>query len=152
MTEEKADQIPKGYHFLAIDYGTKCIGLASYKYQDDPMILLQERLIYTKDQDIIDSISQFIDEEFVNCLVLGVPYLDGKVTPATEKILNFNKKLSAFVGIPIKLQDESLSTYEAKDRMKQDPRFNFQVDMKKIDSYSAMIILESYLRDHNIHV
>ena len=63
----------------------------------------------------------------------------------TKTIKQFAQKLESKVSIPMFLQDETLSTMEAEDRMKNDPRYNFQVDYSKIDAVAATIILEDFL-------
>jgi RNase H-fold protein (predicted Holliday junction resolvase) len=63
----------------------------------------------------------------------------------TKTIKAFSEKLKSSIEIAVIEQDETLSTFEAQERMKSDPRFNFQVDYSKIDSMSALITLEEYL-------
>jgi putative Holliday junction resolvase len=47
-------------------------------------------------------------------------------------------------------QDETLSTYEAEERMKRSPRYNFQVNLSEIDAVSATVILEDFLRAQGV--
>ena len=61
------------------------------------------------------------------------------------------RKLSDLLGqnypdLTIINQDETLTTYEAKDRMKNSAKFNFKVDPKQIDELSAVIILEDFIK------
>ena len=55
---------------------------------------------------------------------------------------------SSLYGVSLYFQDETLTTKEAEERMKKSPRFNFKVDPTQIDSLSASIILEDFLRAH----
>ncbi len=48
-------------------------------------------------------------------------------------------------SIPLFFQDESLSTFEAEERMRESPRYNFKVDKKQLDALAASIILEDFL-------
>ena len=43
-------------------------------------------------------------------------------------------------------QDETLSSFEAEQRMINSPRFNFKIDKKQIDSLAASIILEDWIK------
>lgn len=140
----------QGKHILAIDYGTKYTGLATHKVEIDPIILLQERIKYYDDDQLIKSIMHFIDDEFVDIILFGIPYFtDGSESTVTKKLKAFSQKLRDQLNIPVIERDETLSTFEAEERMKNDPRFNFQVDYSKIDSMSALIILEEFLNSQD---
>jgi len=80
--------------------------------------------------------------------VLGVPrLLDGKETTMTRRILAFGEKLAAALKpVPLYRQDESLSSFEAEERMKSSARYNFKVDPRQIDSLAAAIILEDFIK------
>ena len=64
----------------------------------------------------------------------------------TKTIKSFIEKMEKALEIPIFSVDETLTTFEAEERMKQDPRYNFQVDLKKIDELCAAIIIEEFLK------
>ena len=134
-------------HYLAIDYGEKVIGLASFAPSRDPFPIMAGRIIVHKNPRYYEELLSFIDDGFFNHLILGVPkLLDGKETKMSEKIRQFGEKLQKDSSLPLSFQDETLSTYEAEQRMKNSPRFNFKVDPKQIDSMSALIILEEYIK------
>ena len=80
--------------------------------------------------------------------MIGVPYLlDGQESTQTKKIKNFIQKFfKQFSDIDCFEQDETLSSFEAQERMKNSPRYNFEVDIKQIDSLSAAIILEDFVK------
>ena len=133
-------------HLLAIDYGRKFTGLSNYKVGIDPMILLCGRLAYESDLKLAQDLQELIDEEFIEILILGIPrFTDGKESTMTKTILAFGELLKESVSIPVYYIDETLTTFEAEERMKNDPRFNFKVDMKQIDAMSAAIILEQFV-------
>ena len=139
-----------GKHLLAIDYGTKYTGLATHKVGIDPIILLQERLKYENDTQLINEIKNFIEDEFIELVIVGVPYFtDGTESKMTQTIKKFITELNKSLDIDVVEQDETLSTFEAEERMKNDPRFNFQVDYSKIDSMSALITLEEFLNSRD---
>ncbi len=138
-----------GKKILAIDYGTKVTGLASFQPGNDPYPLQAGRIIYRNDDQLIKEISEFVDNEMIDIIILGIPYLlDRGETDATVKIKKFGKRLeNHFNNKLVFFQDETLSTNEAKSRMKSDPRYNFKVDLKAIDMLSACIILEDFIMD-----
>lgn len=132
---------------LAIDYGTTITGFASFHVGIDPFILLHGQIKFQNNAHLIKTIKQYIQDDFFDLIVLGIPYQEnGGLSKMTEKILDFAKLLESELSIPLYYQDESFSTQAAMDRMKSDPRFNFKVDLSKIDSVSASIILEDFLQ------
>ena len=65
----------------------------------------------------------------------------------TKKIRQFGEILTNhFHPLPIYFQDETLSTFEAQDRMKNSPRYNFKICLEEIDALAATIILEDFLK------
>jgi putative Holliday junction resolvase len=139
-------------NMLSVDYGTKVVGLATFNQGRDPYPLPFGRIIYKDDETLITEIRNILLSEDLNIIILGVPYLtDGQSTKMTTKILNFAKKCEDQIPeIPLFTQDETLSTFEAKERMKQMPQYNFKVDMKKIDELAAAIILEAFVEKINL--
>ncbi len=134
-------------NLLAIDYGQKVIGLALFCPGRDPFPLPAGRIINKDEDQVIKDLQSFIDEEFVEVIILGIPHLlDGTVTKMTIKMLDFGTNLKAnFPTLEVVYQDETLTTFEAEDRMKKDPRYNFKVNPKEIDALSAVIILEDFI-------
>lgn len=146
MNKEKAQQFHQKT-ILAIDYGSKVVGIAKFKVDVDPFPMTLGRIIVKDNSQIIAELKNFIDEEVADVLVVGVPYLlDGKETDQSRKNISFKNLLAEhFSDLEIYTQDETLSTKEAMDRMANSPAFNFKVDMTKIDMVSAVIILEDFL-------
>jgi len=139
-----------GKQILGIDYGEKVIGLATYKVGIEPFPLLFGRIITEQSADIYEDFLRIIDEEFVDLVIWGVPYYtDGTESEMTRRIQSLGEQLQLKLPDTVEFffQDETLSTFEAQERMKNDPRFNFQIDLKKIDALSASIIIESFLQD-----
>lgn len=135
-----------GKHLLSIDYGTKVIGLASYNTGRDPYPLCFGRIIYKDDEQAIDEIMVHIEENAFDILILGLPlYTDGTESEMTKRVRGFGELLAKRSSLRVFLQDETLSSFEAEDRMKNSPAYNFKVDLKKIDEVAASIILEDFL-------
>lgn len=135
-------------HILAIDYGRKFTGLANYKVGIDPFIFLYGRIAYQSDQQLIEQIFNIVEQEFIEIIVIGIPrFTDGKDSKMTQIVKDFAQNLKQNSSIPVYFIDETLTTFEAQERMKNDPRFNFQVDMKQIDAVAASIILEEFVNN-----
>jgi putative holliday junction resolvase len=135
-------------NILAIDYGTKETGLASYCPGRDPYPTPYGRIIYKNDKQLIDELEEIINNEAIDVLVLGIPhFLDGKESRMTKKIQSFGVRLERhFHRLEVFRQDETLSSKEAEERMKSSPQYNFKVDPKQIDAVAASIILEDFMR------
>lgn len=132
---------------LAMDFGEKFIGVATYCVNRDPYPTPYGRIANTSPEAVIKELKRIIDDEFVEFIVIGLPHLiDGKKTSTTTKAENFVKFIREHFTLPIEEQDETLSTFEAESRMKNSPRYNFQVDLKQIDAVAASVILEDFIR------
>jgi putative Holliday junction resolvase len=152
MNEKTNSQFFDKKHLLAIDYGEKFTGLATQRVNTDPIIIPYGRIKFQDQKQLIKEIQKILDEEFIDVLILGVPYFtDGTESTNTKHIKKFGNLLSKSVTIPVYFQDETLSSYEAQDRMKNSPRYNFKVDMKQIDAVAATIILEDFLKASTLY-
>lgn len=131
---------------LAIDWGAKFIGVATFHIGRDPFPLAWGRLPGGKIETVWPKLDQIFSDELIDIVVVGVPFLtDGKAGSSTVKAREFITQLNEVCSLPIQEQDETLSTFEAEERMKKSPRWNFQVDLSEIDAVSATIILEDFL-------
>lgn len=129
---------------LAIDYGTKRVGLAV----TDPQKIIASRLETVHSKDVIEFIRKYTISEELESFVVGLPlHLDGKSTDATPQVEAFVKQLKKhFPEIPIHRIDERFTSKIAfqtmleaglkkKDRQRKD----------LIDGVSATLILQHYL-------
>jgi putative Holliday junction resolvase len=134
---------------LGIDYGEKVSGLATYTVNKDPFPLLHGRIIMEETNNWIRDIKKLVSDEMIDLVVIGLPfYTDGKESRMTKRVRSQGHLLKESLGLtPLFFQDETLSSIEAKERMAADPRFNFTVDMKKIDAVAASIIIELFLSE-----
>ena len=134
-------------NILAIDFGEKVIGLATYCVNRDPFPTPYGRIINKGLETVRRELKQVIDDECIDKIVIGVPRLtDGKETQSTERARQFLHWVSEQFSLEVFEQDETLSTFEATERMKNSPRYNFTVDLTQIDAVSASIILEDFIR------
>lgn len=132
---------------LAIDFGEKFIGIATFAVNRDPFPTPYGRLANQGSVFVVKELKKIVDDECVDIIVIGLPYLtDGKKTSTTLKAQAFINIIRDHFTLPIEEQDETLSTFEAESRMKNSPRYNFQVDLKQIDAVAACVILEDFIR------
>ena len=143
---------------LAIDWGKKKIGLAIGNTLSKNIIpigvFLNNSLIFDKIKDIIKSYG-------VKKIVIGKPVFTKtyQVVPFFNEILEFSSKLTDFlkendIDLEIEYIEEEYTTFLAYDSLIND--FNligkkrgwkkrFKKILSKLDSYSAVWILKSYM-------
>ncbi len=133
--------------FLSLDYGTKYTGYCLYDRQQDPFPMPSGRISYQNDQQLLAEVCQLAIDHKVTLVVLGIPrYLNGDSSQMTIRVEGFGKLLKQSLPCSLVFQDESLTSYEAEDRMKNSPLYHFKVNKDKVDALSAVIILEDFLR------
>ena len=134
-------------NILALDFGEKFIGVASFCVNRDPFPSPYGRIANTSSDAVVKELQKIIQDEMIEILVIGLPHLlDGKKTSTTTKAEGFIQFIKEHFSLPIEEQDETLSTFEAESRMKNSPQYNFQVDLSKIDAVAACVILEDFIR------
>ena len=134
-------------NLLAIDFGEKVIGLATYCVNRDPYPTPYGRIINKGLAVVKKELQQVLDDECIDIIIVGLPRLtDGKETKSTQRAREFLNWVAEQFSQEVYEQDETLSTFEATERMKSSPRYNFAVDLTQIDAVSASIILEDFTR------
>ncbi len=133
---------------MAIDYGTKRVGLAV----TDPMQIVASPLTTVAESEALAFVKNYCSTEEVETIVIGLPLdTSGKNTHATAPALKFGRKLQhAIKGINLEFEDEGFTSKLAVKAMieggmkKKDRR-----KKENIDKVSAAIILQSFLNSNN---
>ena len=135
---------------ISIDYGTKNVGICVFTPGRDPFPMPYSQIKNTSQSQLLEKINKIITDEAVEIIVLGLPtYTDGNESEMTRTVRDFSKVLiGTFPHVPLYLQNEMLSSFEAEERMKSSPQYNFKIDKNKIDSLAAVIILEEWLQSN----
>ena len=123
---------PEGESFLAFDFGTKRVGVASGNAltgHAEPLCSIAGNAA----RDV--AIARLIAEWRPDALVVGVPrHPDGAPHINTRRARAFVRELEARFGLPVHPVDERYTTTEAKAR-----------GAKDLDAAAAAIILEQFL-------
>ena len=128
---------------LAFDYGDVRIGVAVC--DPDGILATPLEFLSTKDPALKSSILALCNEYEPTKIYVGLPLnLSGEESEATKKASAFSDLLTQLVSCPVKLIDERLTTSSASASLSQ-AGVNAKDQRKKIDSQSAVIILESGL-------
>ncbi|SMP86869.1 putative holliday junction resolvase [Epsilonproteobacteria bacterium SCGC AD-308-O04] len=124
--------------YIAIDLGLKRIGLA-YSAHKDIATPLPAVMRKNRDQASRD-VKKVLDEWEVEAVVIGIPLGGSSEDEMRRRIAHF-MNLVDFKG-EIFYQDESHSSLEAENMMKGEIKY---IRDGRVDSISAMIILQRYL-------
>ena len=128
---------------LAFDYGDVRIGVAVC--DPDGILATPLEFLATKDPSLKSSILALCEEYEPTKIYVGLPLnLSGEESESTKKALAFSDLLGRLVSCPVKLIDERLTTSSASASLSQSG-LSAKDARKKIDSQSAVIILESGL-------
>ena len=131
---------------LGIDFGEKRIGLAVSDAEGQFAVPL-ETVRRSSDIQAIRQIIGIALRRQVECFVVGEPLnLDGSRGPASDRVSSFARKLAAESGLPIEMTDETLTSVEAEERLREagiDPRRH----PEKVDATAAQILLQQYLNE-----
>ena len=128
---------------LAFDFGTKSIGCAV----GQSITGTAQALPAFKAQDGIpnwDAIEKCLKEWKPDVVVVGLPLnMDGTEQDLTLRARKFANRLQGRFGLNVQLQDERLTTTEARSEIFD--RGGFRALKKgKVDGISACVILESW--------
>ncbi|KUG24920.1 putative holliday junction resolvase yggf [hydrocarbon metagenome] len=134
----------KEERILAIDYGTKRIGLAI----TDPLKIFAIPFdTLPNDNSTIPAIIKVINEKNVNQIILGYPVKEsGEESSISWLIIKFKKELESKSGIEIQLVDERYSSDIASQKILESVKSKKKRrDKSLIDKSAAAVILEEYL-------
>ncbi len=128
---------------LAVDYGTKHIGLAT---GDLDIKIAFPRDVFENKEGVEDRIFSLCEELGVRKIVVGLPLSmreDQKRNFLVEKVEQFvdllQKRLKG-LEIDIELFDERLSSFEAEQLVGKDAR----TAGERLDAHAAQVILQRY--------
>ncbi|MBS0152030.1 MAG: Holliday junction resolvase RuvX [Nitrospira sp.] len=129
---------------LALDYGTKRIGVAlsdELGWTAQPLETIERR---TLDRDLAH-IQQLVHAHDVREVVIGLPLrLNGEEGPAVQAVHVFVDQLGEVLSVPIVMWDERMTTRSAEELL-----IAADVSRKKrkgvVDRVAAAILLQGYL-------
>lgn len=133
---------------MAFDYGTKRIGIAV----TDPLQIIATGLETVHPKDIVEYLKKYLVKEVVEKFVVGEPkQMDGTPSQSAPMIKGFVTILKKhFPLVPVEMMDERFtskmaSAVIAQSGMKKADR----QDKSRIDTISAIIILQSFLEKNS---
>ena len=133
--------------YLAVDYGTKRIGLAicdALEIAASPLAQIRARSRGRLSADA-QAVIQVAAEYEVGEYIVGLPYnMDGSLGPQAQLCQRFAEALGGVTPKPIHLFDERLTTEAAKDKL-TDSGLTNKKRRACTDMIAAAVILQSFL-------
>lgn len=131
---------------MAIDYGTKAIGVA---ISDELQLTVRPLTTIRRERQnqipVVEKVGELAHEHEIGVLVIGLPLnMNGTRGEATEKVEKFVADLRPHLSMPIVLIDERLTSYEA-DQILREMGVGPKERKAKSDEYAAVLILQDYL-------
>ena len=132
---------------LAIDYGTKRIGIAI----SDPLgIFATPRGIIENGPRAMSELKSLIISENVRTVIIGIPRtLRNTESEMTAQVMRFRDKLIALLtplGIPVESRDERLTSMIAETNIRSRELPKHKREKKSLrDEEAARILLQEYL-------
>ncbi|MFA6924597.1 MAG: Holliday junction resolvase RuvX [Bacteroidales bacterium] len=129
---------------LAIDYGTKRVGIAV----SDPLQIIATSLATVHAKDVLTFLKDYTKKENVECFVVGEPKRFSNEPSEAENYIKVFLKILAreFPEIPVKRVDERFTSKIAAKTI-LDSGVNKKSRQNKLltDKISATLILQTYL-------
>ena len=134
---------------MGLDYGSVTVGVA---ISDSLCITAQPLETITRRSEnklrrTFARIEELIKEYEVGFIVLGLPLnMDDSTGPRAERTLEFKEALEKRTQMEVILQDERLSTFEAREVLKESG-VKPEDTKKYIDKIAASCILQDFLNN-----
>lgn len=138
-------EIPKHGRILALDPGMRRIGLA---ISDESRVIATplpviERRSWKK---LLSRVAEVIGQYDAVALVVGLPLnTDGSESPMSVEARRLSEKFRLSLSVPVFLQDERVTTYEARRRL-WDRGVAVEQLPGLVDSEAAAVILGDFLQ------
>ena len=130
---------------LALDMGEKLVGAA---VSDEKLITIKRLppLKRSNWKKLLLDVLRLVEGFDVKTIVIGLPLsLDGTHGDAAEKVQRLTQNLARSVSLPVYLQDERLTSFEAMENLKAEGKRREDIPAL-IDGEAAALILRDFLR------
>ena len=130
--------------YLAVDHGDKRTGLALC---DKSETFASPLKVLTGQAGLINEISEIIQNEKVDAVVIGLPLnMDDTEGPRAKRVRKFASELEKQIDVEVLFFDERLSSFDAEQKL-AGLDLTRKKKKKHLDAVAAASILQSFL-DH----
>lgn len=129
---------------MGVDFGTRRVGVA---VSESDVLATPHSVIPNRGDvgAVFDAIARIADEVLADRIVLGIPKSRRADAERTaRRYAELAEKLRQRTCKPVVLWDESLTTIEAEQQLRQSGRGTSQIDM-----HAAAVILQSWLDEQS---
>ena len=140
----KAIERTNSQRILAIDYGRKRIGLA---ISDDRGLVAKPLSTFSRTNRSNDlrRLRDICRARGVVRIIVGHPlHITGELSPMADEAARFSKRLKKELGIPVELQDERLTSWEAEQTVAETKPLSRRKRVS-FDDVAAAVLLRDYL-------
>ncbi len=136
--------VPAIGRIIAVDPGTKRVGIAiSDMTQTLPRPL--PRIDRSSWKKLLERLKDIVEEFDAVAIAIGLPLeSDGSESEMSIEARDIARKLTFSIDLPIFLQGEQVTSYEAKGRLWAQG-FDIKESRDLVDSEAAVVILEDFL-------
>lgn len=134
--------------YLGLDYGSKTVGVA---VTDTTGTVIREVEIIRRQKEktlrrTCARIEEIISAEKAEVIVIGLPLnMDGSKGERAGKALAFGEMVARRTGLPVRFQDERLTSVEAEEIMDEENLRSEKDRRSHVDSVAAAVILGDFL-------
>lgn len=136
--------VPAEGRIVGLDPGTKRVGVATcdeLRFTTRPLPYITR----TSWKKLLREVKNILAELDAKALVIGLPLRsDGGESEMSEEARSMARRFSLSLDIPVYLQDERVTSYEAKSRLWQ-RGLDVKESRSQVDSEAAAIILSDFL-------
>jgi putative Holliday junction resolvase len=139
-----ASPSPGPHRILALDFGSRTIGLA---VSDELGVTAQGLPTYRRSnkRNDLDHLRRVIKQYSIGELVMGLPLrMSGAEGIQSDKVHAFAEELRRKFKLPVHLFDERLTSVEA-NRMLRETDMSIRRRAEVVDQVAAVLILQSFL-------
>ena len=137
-------ELPVRGRIVSIDPGTRFVGIA---VSDESQLVSSplRTLARSSWKKLLSDIKKIVSDFDAVAVVVGLPLgFEGERIEMTEEAESTARKLSLSLGVPVFMQDERVTTYEARRRLWE--RGGSPRDTKgEVDAEPAAVILSDFL-------
>ena len=131
---------------IGVDYGRKRIGLAML--HGDGLVLPLATIEQVSRKVSLHRVAKYLADFDCRHVVVGLPVnMDMTTGASAQAAERFAEALRTLTGATVELYDERLSSFEARDRMRELPTSIRRGG--KDDALAACVILESWWQQHS---
>lgn len=129
-------------YIIALDVGEQRIGIAT---ASTVARIASPRGAIANDENVFTSLKTAIEENKIETIVVGLPRnMQGGETRQSRYARDFAIQLQSIFPLRVVLQDESLTSVQAEEKLKTTKKPYTKED---IDAESAALILDDYIRE-----